>query len=65
MFLARHIDSIIMLGVGIWVTGVGLGLVRFPTEGAPPFARWFRRNARWIGPLIMAIALLLGAATPS
>ncbi len=58
--MGRLADPVIMLLVGVWATGVGYG--RLPMPGAGPSGGvpgWFQRNARWMGPALVAIALVL------
>ena len=57
--LARHFDGIAMLLVGIWIACVGFGWLPLPTEGKPPFVALFKRNARWMGPMLVLIASAL------
>ena len=59
--LADHIDEIIMLAAGAWMTLVGFGYLQLPTgNGAtPPWARTLAGHFNWMGPLLVAIALLL------
>ena len=59
--LADYIDEIIMLAAGAWMTLVGFGYLQLPTgNGAtPPWARTLAGHFNWMGPLLVAIALLL------
>jgi hypothetical protein len=59
LFLAKYVDAVIMLALGIWVSGVALGWFAVPRGNLPVFVGWFERNARWIGPLLIAIAVVL------
>jgi hypothetical protein len=57
--IARHIDSLTMLGVGLWTTAVGFRVVALDPEDRSAYVRWFKRNARWMGPALVVIALVL------
>lgn len=57
--LAKHIDSLVMLAVGLWTTAAGFRIVALDGEGRSAYIRWFKRNARWMGPALVVIALVL------
>ena len=59
--LADYIDEIIMLAAGAWMTLVGFGYLQLPTgNGAtPPWVKTIAGHFNWMGPLLVAIALLL------
>ncbi len=60
IMIAAYIDEFIMFCAGLWMTAVGFGhlpLSKNPTQ--PPVVRHFR----WMGPLLLAIAVILAAAS--
>ena len=59
--LADYIDEIIMLAAGAWMTLVGFGYLQLPTGSgvAPPWVQTLAGHFNWMGPLLVAIALLL------
>jgi hypothetical protein len=57
--LARHLDGLMMLLVGVWIACVGFGWLPLASEGKPPFVATFKRHARWMGPLLVLIAVTL------
>ena len=59
MWIAQHIDGLIMLAVGVWATGVGYGKFAFKVNRNPRMGALFVRHSRWAGPLEMLIALTL------
>jgi hypothetical protein len=67
--VAAYIDEIIMAAVAIWMTGVGFGRFGSPFHPRPgqPQAWWtsFDKHFRWMGPLLLAIAVFLAVADPA
>ncbi|MGZ2422408.1 hypothetical protein ACVIRM_001370 [Rhizobium laguerreae] len=61
VMIAAYIDEIIMFCAGLWMTSVGFGYLPFPGKPAnrPPLVRHFK----WMGPLLLAIAIILAAAS--
>lgn len=62
--MARYIDQIIMLIVGIYTTGVGFGWFPSPAKG-PKAAAWQHRYGRLfklLGPALILIAVGLAVA---
>jgi hypothetical protein len=59
--IAAYIDEIIMFCAGLWMASVGFGYLPFPGNPAnrPPVVRHFK----WMGPLLIAIAIVLTAAS--
>ncbi|KJF67674.1 hypothetical protein [Rhizobium nepotum] len=59
--IAAYIDEIIMFFAGLWMTLVGFGYLRLSKNQAnqPPVVRHFK----WMGPLLLVIALVLAAAS--
>ena len=59
--IAAYIDEFIMFCAGLWMTAVGFGhlpLSKNPTQQLPVV-----RHFRWMGPLLLAIAVILAAAS--
>jgi hypothetical protein len=68
--IADYFDEFIMLCVGLWTAGVGFGFLPFPgrTEAKPGQQAWWVHvvpHFRWMGPLLMAIAVVLAVASPA
>lgn len=59
--IAAYIDEIIMFFAGLWMTLVGFGYLRLSKNpmSQPPVVRHFK----WMGPLLLVIALVLAAAS--
>ena len=56
--IAAYIDEFIMFCAGLWMTAVGFGhlpLSKNPTQVV--------RHFKWMGPLLLAIAIILAAAS--
>lgn len=61
--LAAYIE-IIMACAAVWMTAVGFGYIAFPV---PPQQAWLDnlvKHFKWMGPLLMLIAIVLGALSP-
>ncbi|MBA5800455.1 MULTISPECIES: hypothetical protein [Rhizobium] len=59
--IATYIDEFIMLCAGLWMTFVGFGylsLSRNPAHKSPVV-----RHFRWMGPLLLFIAIILAVAS--
>ncbi|CAN7573850.1 hypothetical protein HW571_05360 [Agrobacterium genomosp. 3] len=59
--IAAYIDEFIMFCAGLWMTAVGFGHLRLsknPTQQLPVV-----RHFKWMGPLLLAIAIILAAAS--
>ncbi|MGK9051109.1 hypothetical protein [Xaviernesmea oryzae] len=53
-----YIDQIIMFCAGVWMTAVGFAYVRFNIAQVP----WLTKltgHFRWMGPLLIAISIIL------
>ncbi|MDR9758880.1 hypothetical protein RJJ37_04395 [Rhizobium redzepovicii] len=58
--IAAYIDEIIMFCAGLWMTSVGFGYLPLPGYSAnPPLVRHFK----WMGPILLVIAIVLAAAS--
>ncbi len=59
--IAEYIDEIIMLAVGAWMTLLGFGIIAAPTGNKPaqPWLQTMIVHFRWMGPLLVVIALAL------
>ncbi len=67
--IADYIDEVIMICAGLWMTGVGFGFLADPFQTRPgqQQAWWanFGTHFKWMGPLLMVIAVVLAFAAPS
>jgi hypothetical protein len=66
--IANYIDEFIMFCVGLWMTGVGFGLLQSPFHAQPGQQPWWLQVAKhfkWMGPLLILIAIVLAFAAPS
>jgi len=63
--IADHIDAIIMFGVGLWMTAIGLGYLILPGNPAtqPGWVAAIAGHFRWMGPMLVVIALILAIAS--
>ncbi|MBO9654919.1 hypothetical protein O3S81_12065 [Agrobacterium sp. SOY23] len=59
--IAAYIDEFIMFCAGLWMTCVGFGYLPLSknTDSQPPVVRHFK----WMGPLLLVIALVLAVAS--
>ncbi|MBP2557325.1 hypothetical protein J2T08_006250 [Neorhizobium galegae] len=59
--IAAYIDEFIMFCAGLWMTSVGFGYLQSSKnlENRLPVVRHFK----WMGPLLLAIAIVLAAAS--
>lgn len=63
--IADYIDQFIMLCAGLWMSGVGFGLLAFPIQANPGQSGWWEhliKHFKWMGPLLMVIAIVLAVA---
>ena len=66
--VANYIDEFIMFCVGLWMTGVGFGLLQSPFQARPgqqPWVLQVAKHFKWMGPLLILIAIVLAFAAPS
>jgi hypothetical protein len=66
--IANYIDELIMISVGLWMTAVGFGFLQLPTQTQTGQQTWLENLAKhfkWMGPLLMVIAIVLAIASPS
>ncbi|MER8882853.1 hypothetical protein [Mesorhizobium sp. M0019] len=67
--VAEYIDEFIMFCAGLWMAGVGFGFLADPFQARPgqQQAWWtnFGTRFKWMGPLLILIAILLAFAAPS
>ncbi|KKX32929.1 hypothetical protein [Rhizobium sp. LC145] len=52
-----YIDQIIMFCAGMWMTAAGLGYVKVNTQ--VPWVVKITRHFRWMGPLLIALSIIL------
>lgn len=64
--IADNIDQIIMFCAGVWMTAVGFGYLHLPGNATthPTWVTTVARHFKWMGPLLMAIAIVLTATKP-
>jgi fucose permease len=65
MMIAAYIDEFIMFCAGLWMTAVGLGYLPLPGNAAnqPPWVTRLAGHFKWMGPLLLAIAIVLAIAS--
>jgi hypothetical protein len=63
--IAAYIDEFIMLCAGAWMTAVGFGYIDLTTSPNQPWLANLVRQFKWMGLLLMLIAVILGIAAPS
>jgi hypothetical protein len=63
--IAAYIDEFIMFCAGLWMTVVGLGWLPLPGNAAnqPPWVAMLAGHFKWMGPLLLAIAIALAIAS--
>lgn len=63
--VAAYIDEFIMFCAGLWMTAVGLGYLPLPGNPAaqPAWVSKLAGHFRWMGPLLLAIAIILAVAS--
>lgn len=52
-----YIDQLIMFAAGFWMTATGFGFLEFVTQ--QDWQRNLVRHFRWVGPLLIAISIIL------
>jgi hypothetical protein len=63
--IAEYVDQFIMFCAGLWMSGVGFGLLAFPAQTKPGQPAWWEQlvgHFKWMGPLLVAIAIVLAIA---
>lgn len=63
--IAAYIDEFIMFCAGAWMTAAGFGYVDLPTPANQPWLGNLVRQFKWMGPLLILIALILAITAPS
>lgn len=63
--IAAYIDEFIMLCAGAWMTAVGLGYIDLPARPDLPWLGNLVRQFKWMGPLLILIAVILAVAAPA
>lgn len=66
--IGDYIDEFIMFCVGLWMTGVGFKFLQLPTRTQAGQQAWWAHilnHFRWMGPLLLIIAVVLAVAAPS
>ena len=66
--IAAYIDEFIMICAGIWMSGVGSGYFQSPFQPRPGPQPWWMTVAshfKWMGPLLIVIAVVLAVAEPA
>jgi hypothetical protein len=66
--IAAYIDEFIMLCAGLWMTAVGFRYISFPIPGPGEKNAWLANivnHFRWMGPLLVIIAVILAIAAPA
>lgn len=66
--IAAYIDEFIMFCAGLWMAAVGFGYLSFPTPNQGAQNAWLANlvgHFRWMGPLLLAIAIVLAIASPA
>ena len=64
--IAAYIDEFIMLCAGLWMTAVGFGYLPSPTSTQGNQNAWLASlvaHFKWMGPLLIAIAIILAIAS--
>ncbi|RWP23992.1 hypothetical protein [Mesorhizobium sp.] len=66
--IAAYIDEFIMFCAGLWMSGVGYGFLHLPNQSQVGQQAWWAqipRHFKWMGPLLLIIAIVLAVAAPS
>lgn len=66
--IAAYIDEFIMFCAGVWMTAVGFRYLSFPTPNQNTKNAWLTNlvtHFRWMGPLLLIIAIVLAIASPA
>lgn len=63
--IAAYIDEFIMFCAGLWMTAIGFGYLPLPGNAAtqPPWVSTLAGHFKWMGPLLLAIAIALAIAS--
>jgi hypothetical protein len=59
--IAAYIDEFIMFCAGLWMTAVGLNYLSLSRK--PDYRPAVVRHFKWMGPLLLALAMILAAAS--
>jgi hypothetical protein len=57
-----------MFCAGLWMSGVGYGFLHLPNQSQVGQQAWWAqipRHFKWMGPLLLVIAIVLAVAAPS
>ncbi|MEI8697508.1 MAG: hypothetical protein E5Y88_13870 [Mesorhizobium sp.] len=66
--IAAYIDEFIMFCAGLGMSGVGYGFFQLPNQPQTGQQTWLARlpsHFKWMGPLLLIIAIVLAVASPS
>ncbi|MEJ1120176.1 hypothetical protein V9K92_17010 [Phyllobacterium sp. CCNWLW109] len=66
--IAAYIDEVIMFCAGLWMTGVGFRYLSFPAPDQSAKNAWLANivpHFKWMGPLLLIIAIVLAIASPA
>ena len=65
MFIVAYIDEFIMFCGGLWMTAAGLDHLPLPGNAAnrSPWVTTLVSHFKWMGPLLLAIAIALAIAS--
>ncbi|MDR6633049.1 hypothetical protein J2X72_001833 [Phyllobacterium sp. 1468] len=66
--IAAYIDEFIMFCAGLWMTAVGFRYLSFPPANQGAQNAWLGNlvhHFRWMGPLLLVIAIVLAIAAPA
>ncbi|TIP28599.1 MAG: hypothetical protein E5X67_10195 [Mesorhizobium sp.] len=66
--IAAYIDEFIMFCVGLWMSAIGFGFLQTPNQTQAGQRAWLARlpsHFKWMGPLLLIIAIVLAIASPT
>lgn len=66
--VANYIDEFIMVCAGLWMSGVGFGFFHSPVQNQAGQQAWLAHlvaHFKWMGPLLLIIAIALAVAAPA
>lgn len=67
--IAAYIDEFIMICAGLWMSGIGFGLLQNPFQAQAGRQQAWASNLvphfKWMGPLLIIIAIVLAVAEPA
>ncbi|RWK36731.1 hypothetical protein [Mesorhizobium sp.] len=66
--IAAYIDEFIMFCVGLWMSAIGFGFLQTPNQPQAGQRAWLARlpsHFKWMGPLLLIIAIVLAIASPT